>query len=332
MQDNSFWLDRPTFVTGATGHLGSWLVGRLLDLRAEVVCLVRDWVPQSELVRRGLLEQVKVVRGDLREPGLLERTLGEYEIDTVIHLAAQSIVGVANRDPVTTFDTNIRATWLLLEACRQASTVKQVVLASTDKVYGEVEELPYTEEMPYLARYPHDVSKACAEMIAQCYAATYDLRLGMLRLPNLFGGGDLNWNRIIPGTIRAILRGQAPVIHSDGQFVRDYLYVEDAAAAHLLLAERLSGNAGLSGQAFNLSNESHLTVLQLVRRILELMESELQPLVQDQAKNEIRSQYLSAARARNVLGWQSIFTLDEGLQRTIDWYRAFFAAEAETLE
>lgn len=328
MSSTSFWTDRSVLVTGATGLIGGWLVRRLLSLNADVVCLVRDWIPQSELVRARLVEQVKVVRGDIRDQPLLERILTEYEVQTVIHLAAQSIVTVANRDPAGTLDANVRGTWSLLEACRRSASLKQVVLASTDKVYGEVDELPYHEEMPFLARYPHDVSKACAELVAQSYATTYNLPVAITRLPNIFGGGDLNWNRIIPGTIRSILRGQPPQIHSDGRFIRDYLYVEDAAAAHLLLAEKLDELSDLRGQAFNLSNETRLTVLELVERILTLMGSNLHPAVANQPRNEIRSQYLSAEKAHRLLGWQPLFSMDEGLRRTIAWYQDFFNGQA----
>lgn len=323
----SFWIDRPVFVTGGTGLIGGWLVRRLLALGAEVVCLVRDWVPQSELVQSGRLAQVKVVRGDLRDQPLLERTLGEYEIQVVLHLAAQSIVNLANRLPANTLDTNLRGTWSLLEACRLNPAVRAVVLASTDKVYGEIDDLPYHEGMPLLAKYPHDVSKACAEMVAQSYAATYGTPAGMLRLPNIFGGGDLNWNRILPGTIRAILRNQAPVIHSDGKFIRDYLYVEDAVEAHLLLAQSLVEQPSLRGEAYNLSSETRLTVLELVRHLLRLTGSSLEPDIQNQAKHEIKNQYMSAAKIRAALGWQPLFSLDEALQRTIDWYRAYFAGQ-----
>ena len=328
-ENSEFWMDRPVFVTGASGLIGGWLVKQLLALGADVVCLLRDWVPQSELVQSRLIEQVKVVRGDVRDQALLERILGEYEIVTVIHLAAQSIVNVANRAPVGTLDTNLRGTWCLLEACRQNPAVRQIVLASTDKVYGEVDELPYHEEMPLLAKYPHDVSKAAAEMIAQGYAATYHTPVAMLRLPNIFGGGDLNWNRIIPGTIRSVLRGQAPVIMSDGKFIRDYLYVEDAAAAHMLLAERLAEQPKLAGQAFNLSSETRLTVLELVEQILHLMDSDLKPLVQNRAKNEIKNQYMSAEKARQVLAWQPLFNMEDSLNRTIDWYRDSFHREGD---
>ncbi|NLF12100.1 MAG: NAD-dependent epimerase/dehydratase family protein [Anaerolineaceae bacterium] len=328
MTGQPFWNSRPTFVTGATGQLGGWLVRRLLDAGADVVCLVRDWVPQCELVRTGLLERAKAVRGDLSDLELLRRALGEYEINTVIHLAAQSIVGTANRDPVTTFETNIRGTWSLLEACRAIPTVKQVVMASTDKVYGDSDELPYHEEMPLLAVYPHDVSKACAEMIARCYAQTYALGVAVTRLPNLYGGGDLNWSRIVPGTVRSVWKGERPVIHSNGKFIRDYLYVEDAAAAHLYLAESLAEKPELRGQAFNLSSGGHLSVLELVDKIVRLMGSDLTPLVEDKAKQEIRNQYLTAQKARDILGWRPLYTIDGGLQATIDWYRTFFAGQA----
>ena len=256
---SGFWRDRPTLVTGGTGLVGGALVPRLVGSGADVVCLVRDWVPQSELVRSGMLDQVKIVRGDVCDQALLERVLGEYEIDTVIHLAAQTIVGIANRNPVSTFETNIAGTWALLEACRRSPSVKQIVLASSDKAYGEQEELPYTEETPLLGRHPYDVSKSCADLIARAYAETYGLPVAITRCGNFYGGGDLNWNRIVPGTIRSVLRGERPVIRSDGTFVRDYFYVEDGAAAYMLLAERLAANPELRGQAFNFSNETQVT-------------------------------------------------------------------------
>lgn len=324
----AFWLDRPTLVTGATGLLGGWLVRHLISAGAEVVSLVRDWVPQSELVRAGLLDQIKVGRGDVRDQALLERMLGEYEVDTVIHLAAQAIVGIANRNPVSTFETNIAGTWSMLEACRRSPTVKQIVIASSDKAYGDHEALPYTEDAPLLGRHPYDVSKSCADSIAQTYAATYDLPVAITRCGNFYGGGDLNWNRIVPGTIRSVLRGQRPVIRSDGQSVRDYFYVEDGALANMLLAESLAGQPTLRGQAFNFSIESQVTVVELVERLLALMKSDLKPEIRNEATNEIRHQYLSAEKARRVLGWQPAFSLDEGLRRTIDWYRALLGSSA----
>ena len=319
----SFWQDRPTFVTGATGLMGDWLVRRLLGLGADVVCLVRDWVPQSELVRSRLIEQVKVVRGDVREQALLERVLGEYEIDTVFHLAAQTIVSIANRNPVSTLETNIQGTWALLEACRRSPAVRQVVLASSDKAYGDQEKLPYNETMSLQGRHPYDVSKSCADLIAQAYAATYALPVVITRCGNFYGGGDLNWNRIVPGTIRSVLRGQRPVIRSDGHYVRDYFYVEDGAAAYMLLAERLAQNPALRGEAFNFSNETPVMVLELVEQILSLMGSNLVPDVRNKVTNEIREQYLNAEKARRLLGWRPLFSLEEGLRATIAWYERF---------
>ena len=325
--NKEFWQDRSTLVTGATGLLGGWLVRRLLTAGADVVCLVRDWVPQSEFVRAQLIDRVKVVNGDVRSQSLLERVLGEYEIDTVIHLAAQTIVGIANRNPASTFKTNIGGTWALLEACRRSPTVKQIVVASSDKAYGEHKQLPYDEDAPLMGRHPYDVSKSCADLIAQSYAATYKLPVAITRCGNFYGGGDLNWNRLVPGTIRSVLRGQRPVIRSDGKFVRDYFYAEDGAAANMLLAERMAADNKLIGQGFNFSNESQVTVLELVDRLLGLMDSKLEPDIRNEAANEIREQYLSARKAREVLGWTPLFTLDQGLRRTIDWYREFLGAD-----
>ncbi len=323
-----FWLDRPTFVTGATGLVGGWLVRRLVEQRADVTCLIRDWVPQSEIVRFGLIHSVKTVRGDLCDQALLERILGEYEVATVIHLAAQTIVTIANRNPAATFATNIGGTWALLEACRRSPTVHQIVVASSDKAYGDQEKLPYDESTPLQGQHPYDVSKSCSDLIAQTYAVTYKSPVTVTRCGNFYGGGDLNWNRIVPGTIRSILRGERPIVRSDGQYVRDYFYVEDGAAAYMLLAEKLAKQQQLRGEAFNFSNEIQITVLDLVERILALMKSDLKPDVRNEANNEIRKQYLSAAKARKDLGWSPLFTLDEGLRRTIDWYRDFLKESA----
>jgi len=323
----SFWQDRPTLVTGATGLLGGWLVRRLLKLNADIVCLVRDWVPQSEVVRGQLVDRVKVVRGDVRDQSLLERTLGEYEIDVVFHLAAQTIVGIANRNPISTFETNIGGTWSLLEACRRSPRVHSIVMASSDKAYGNQEQLPYNEGTPLRGRYSYDVSKSCADLLAQSYATSWKLPVAITRCGNFYGGGDLNWNRIVPGTIRSVLRSERPVVRSDGQYVRDYFYIEDAAKAYILLADKLAQNPGLAGEAFNLSNETPISVLELVERILKLMDCDLKPIIRNEATSEIRQQYLDAEKARCVLGWKPMFTLDEGLEKTIRWYRKFFADE-----
>jgi CDP-glucose 4,6-dehydratase len=324
--NQEFWRDRPTLVTGGTGLLGGWLVRLLLDAGADLVCLVRDWVPQSLLIHNRLIDQLKVVRGEVEDQGLLERILGEYEVDTVFHLAAQTIVGIANRNPVSTFETNVGGTWSLLEACRRSPTVKQIVLASSDKAYGDNESLPYDEETALNGQHPYDVSKSCADLIGRSYAVTFGLPVATTRCGNFYGGGDLNWNRIVPGTIRSVLRDQQPVIRSDGNYIRDYFYVEDGAAAYVLLAEKLAQTPELRGQAFNFSNEIQVTVAELVEKILELMGSNLKPRVLNQTSNEIRHQYLSAAKAREMLNWNPLFTLDEGLQRTISWYQNFMRA------
>jgi CDP-glucose 4,6-dehydratase len=325
----SFWQDRPVLITGATGLLGSWLTKALCNLEADIICLVRDWVPQSELVRSLTLERVKVVRGDLDDFSLLERILGEYEVDTVFNLAAQTIVPIANRNPLSTFEANIRGTWVLLEACRRAPTVKQIVSASSDKAYGEHERLPYTEQHALQGKHPYDVSKSSADLIAHSYAVTYSLPVGITRCGNFFGGGDLNWNRLIPGTIRSIIRGKQPIIRSDGRFVRDYFYVEDAAHANILLAENLAKDHNLRGEAFNFSNEQPLNALDVVDLILRLMQSKLEPEIRNEAKGEIRDQYLSAAKARKTLGWTPLFTVEDGLTRTIEWYRKFLGEKTD---
>jgi CDP-glucose 4,6-dehydratase len=322
---HGFWQDHPVLVTGGTGLVGGWLVRRLLDAGAHVVCLVRDWVPRSEAVASGMLERVDVVRGDVCDQALLERALGEYEIQSVIHLAAQTIVGIANRNPVSTFEANIRGTWALLEACRRSPAVRQIVVASSDKAYGDQEKLPYEEDAPLQGRHPYDVSKSCADLIAQTYAVTFGLPVMVTRCGNFYGGGDLNWNRIVPGTIRSILRGQRPVIRSDGQSVRDYFYAEEGAAAYMLLVERLARDRRLAGEAFNFSNELQITVHQLVRHILRLLGSNLEPEVRNEASNEIRHQYLSAAKARRMLDWTPRYDLDTGLRKTIDWYKEYFS-------
>jgi len=323
--NSGFWRDRPTLVTGATGLVGGWLVKSLVAAGTDVVCLVRDWVPDCELVRSGHLDKVKIVRGDIVNQPMLERAMGEYEIDTVIHLAAQTIVGIANRNPVSTFEANIQGTWCLLEACRRSPKVKQIVIASSDKAYGDQDVLPYDETTPLQGQHPYDVSKSCADLISYTYAKSYNLPVTITRCGNFYGGGDLNWNRIVPGTIRSILRGQAPVIRSDGSFVRDYFYVEDGAAAYMLLAEQMAGNPGLSGEAFNFSNELQVTVLELTQKILDVMGSDLTPDVRNEASNEIKHQYLSAAKARRMLDWEPLYTLDGALEKTIQWYTEFLS-------
>ena len=320
---SAFWQDRPTFVTGATGLVGSWLVRDLVREGANVTCLVRDHVPHSEFHRAKLANHVKIVNGDVTDQALLERVLGEDEIDTVFHLAAQTIVGVANRNPVSTFETNIAGTWTLMEACRRSPKVKQIVFASSDKAYGDQTTLPYDENTPLQGKHPYDVSKSAADLIVQSYAHSFGSPAVITRCGNFFGGGDLNWNRLVPGTIRSIVRGERPIIRSDGQYMRDYFYVEDGAIAYMQLAEALTNNPSLVGHAFNFSNEVQLTVLDVVQKLLALMNSSLEPDIRDEASNEIRVQYLSAAKARETLGWSPRFSLDDAFTRTIAWYTDF---------
>lgn len=324
---SSLWRDRPVFVTGCTGLVGSWLVHDLLEAGAHVVGLVRDQVAGTNLRRLGIESRIDIVHGCVEDEPLLERTLGEYEIRTVFHLAAQTIVGIANRNPLSTFESNIRGTWNLLEAARRSPTVEQIVIASSDKAYGDQPVLPYTEDTPLQGRHPYDVSKSCADLIASSYHRTFGLPVCVTRCGNFYGGGDLNWNRIVPGTIRSILRGQRPLIRSDGTLVRDYFYVRDGARAYMLTAEKMAcGTPGVAGQAFNFSNETQMTVLDLTRRLLRLMDSDLEPDVRNEARHEILRQSLSAERARRVLGWHPAWEIDESLRETVAWYRAFLAA------
>lgn len=310
-------------VTGCTGLLGSCLVKELIDQGANVTGLVRDTVPKSNLYQGEQVKQMNIVHGALEDLDVIERALGEYEIDTVFHLAAQAIVGVANRNPISTFEANILGTWNILEACRRHPLIKRVIVASSDKAYGDQPTLPYDENMPLQGKHPYDVSKSCADLLSHTYFNTYGLPVCITRCGNLYGGGDLNFNRIIPQTIQLVLNGEAPEIRSDGTFIRDYFYIEDAVEAYLLLAEKME-ELNLAGEAFNFSNEIQLTVLELVEKILKAMDSDLKPKVLNQGSHEIKHQYLSAEKARKLLNWTPAHTIDEGLEKTIEWYKAFF--------
>ena len=319
------WRSRPVLVTGATGLLGGWLVRRLVEDGAVVTAVVRHATPNTTLVSEGLWKQLVVVQGDVRDQDLVQRTMGEQGVDTVFHVAAQAIVGVANRNPVSTFDTNIRGTWSVLDAARQSPLVKTVIYASSDKAYGEHETLPYEEGSALQGAHPYDASKACGDLIARAYAVTFGLRVAITRCGNFFGGGDLNWNRIVPGTIRSALKGERPLIRSDGTLIRDYFYIEDGAIATMHLAESLAVREELRGEAFNFSYEMPLDVRTFSTRILERMGSSLELDVRGEAHHEIQRQWLTAAKARRMLGWTPRFTLDEGLDRSISWYREFLA-------
>jgi len=322
-ESQTFWRDRSVFVTGCTGLLGSWLTHELVDQKARVIGLVRDSVPRTNFLRLHLNERITTVRGEIENYFLLERILNEYEIETVFHLAAQSIVTIANRNPLSTFETNIKGTWSLLEACRRSSTVKRIIVASSDKAYGEQKELPYKEGAPLRGIHPYDVSKSCADLLAMTYWNTYRLPVCVTRCGNLFGGGDLNFNRIVPGTIRKALLNEPPIIRSDGTLKRDYFCVNDAADAYLMLAEQME-TLGCYGEAFNFSHERPMTVLEITETILRLMDKKkLRPIIRNEAVGEILSQYLSAEKARKVLGWEPIYSLETKLQKTIEWYKAY---------
>ncbi len=323
-KETNWWAGRSDFVTGASGIVGSWLVKELLQRDAQVIALLHDYDPKSELIRSGDVHRISVVSGSLEEFWTLERAINRHEPDTVFHLAAQPIVSVAHRFPLQTFEANIRGTYQLLEVCRiHQQLVQRVVIASSDKAYGSQEKLPYTEDMQLQGRYPYEVSKSCTDLLAQCYAHTYNLPVAIARCGNIYGGGDLNWSRIVPATIRSLLRGERPILRSDGTFLRDYLYIKDAVGAYLSLAEGLERD-GVRGEAFNFSLEQPLSVLDLVAQISRAVgRTDLEPDIQNTARGEIASQYLSAAKAHEVLGWQARYAMEEGLAETVAWYRDF---------
>jgi CDP-glucose 4,6-dehydratase len=319
----SFWQGRNVFVTGATGLLGAWLVEELLRRGAVVTTLVRDFNPRARPIAEGFLERTNVVRGALADQGTLLRVLAQYEVDTVFHLGAQALVGTALRAPVATFEANVQGTWNLLEACRRcAGLVRRVIVASSDKAYGAHESLPYGEDAPLQGRAPYDVSKACADLIATSYFCTYGVPVAVTRCGNLYGAGDLHWSRLVPGTIRAALRGEAPLIRSNGKLERDWLYARDAVTATLLLGERLESD-GLAGEAFNFGTGRPAAVLEVVDLVLRLCgATHLRPVILDAAPHEIPRQTLSSAKAERVLGWRAAHSLEAGLRETIPWYRA----------
>ena len=325
---NQFWERKQVFVTGAFGFLGSWVCDQLLEWGATVVGLRRDFTPVYDAGDARTRSAMHVVHGCLTDYDCLLRALNENEIDTVFHLGAQPIVGTANRNPRSTFEANIRGTWNVLEACRQVSTVKRVVVASSDKAYGANDNLPYHEGMPLQGRHPYDVSKSCTDLIAQTYHETYGVPVCITRCGNFFGGRDLNFNRIVPGTIRSTFFGEPMVIRSDGTFIRDYIYVRDVVHAYLELARQMD-RPELHGHAFNFSNEVKLSVLDLTQKIISLMgRSDLEPVILNEVHGEIKDQYLSAQKARDMLAWKPQFTIDEALAETIGWYRSYFESQA----
>jgi CDP-glucose 4,6-dehydratase len=327
-----FWKDKNVFVTGPLGLLGPWLIEQLVADGASVVTLVRDQVPSSNFYTKGLHSKTIIVSGDLLDLSLLQRILNEYEIDSVFHLGAQAIVGCANRSPLSTFKSNIEGTWNLLEACRFSPWVQRIVVASSDKAYGQSPQLPYKEDMPLQGRYPYDVSKSCTDLLAQSYVHTYKLPLAITRCGNFFGGGDLHFNRLVPGTMRSIINGERPIIRSNGLLVRDYIYVEDVVAAYLLLAEKMD-DPRIVGQAFNFSTDAPFTVIDLIDEMLNIAgRTDLKPIIENRATNEIENQHLCSEKARSLLGWQPRYGVVKGLEESFDWYRNFFDDSLKNVE
>ncbi|MBI4855244.1 MAG: GDP-mannose 4,6-dehydratase [Acetobacterium woodii] len=327
----NFWKNKNVFITGCTGLVGSWLTKLLLDEGANVVGLVRDRVPRSILWSASkefdyIKDRLTVVNGNVEDYFILERAINEYEIEVIFHLAAQTIVGIANRNPLSTLESNIRGTYNLLEACRRnEKTIKAVVVASSDKAYGEQKDLPYNEDTPLQGSHPYDVSKSCADLIAYAYYVSYKVPVCVTRCGNFYGPGDLNFNRIVPQTIRHALNNERPVIRSDGKFVRDYFFVKDGALAYKFLAEKMY-EIDIKGEAFNFSLEEPIAVLDLVNKILRLMKREdLKPDIRNEAVNEIRKQYLSARKSRDVLGWKPTYTIEESIEETAAWYKEFLS-------
>ena len=319
------WKNKNVFITGATGFLGSHLTKHLIDSGANVTALIRDTIPKSLLFDTSpsfanITPNLNIVHGNLEDTLIIQRSLNEYETEIVVHLGAQTIVTIANHNPLSTFESNIRGTYNVLEACRNNPLIKAVVIASSDKAYGSHPNLPYTEKTPLNGSHPYDVSKSCTDLIAQSYYTTYNVPVCITRCGNFYGPGDLNTNRLIPGTIRSILLNQPPTIRSDGTYIRDYLYIKDAALAYMHLVEKMY-QFPISGEAFNFSTESQITVLELVNHILLLMDSPLTPKILSSTTNEIQHQYLSAKKAHNTLSWYPHYTLQEGLLETIDWYK-----------
>ena len=323
---SSFWNDRTTFVTGATGFVGANLAAELVVRGANVVCLQRDEVQPNSLDLLRLRDKLTVINGSVDDLLLMSRILNEYEVDAVFHLAAQALVGAANRSPVSTFESNIRGTYILLEACRNSSTVKRVVVASSDKAYGSHTDLPYTEDFKLNAVFPYDVSKACTDLISQSFAHTFDLPVAVTRSANIYGPADANLSRIIPGTILSVLKGERPIIRSDGTPVRDFIFTDDIVAGYLLLAENIDR---AKGEAFNFGSGEPISMLDLVNSIVTLMgkEKDLTPdiLLKTKIENEIDAQYLDSAKVNERFGWTPHVDIKDGLKRTIDWYDKYWA-------
>ena len=322
--DRKFWKNKRVFVTGANGFLGSWLTKALVDSGAKVVVLIRDWIPGSVLTNmKNVYNSLEaVVKGDLIDGQLITRIFNEHNIDSCFHIGAQTIVGIANKSPISTFESNIRGTWNILEAARNVG-VQRIVVASSDKAYGEQQDLPYKESYSLNALHPYDASKACTDILARTYANTYNMPVVVTRCANIYGGGDLNFSRIIPDTIRSILQNKNPIIRSDGTPLRDYIYIDDAVNAYLIVAEK-ADKKGIKGEAFNFGSNSPIKVLDLVKKIIAVSGNKsLKPVIEgsSRCKGEIKNQYLSSIKAERLLGWKPVCSLEKGIMETIKWYK-----------
>lgn len=327
----SYWSNKRVLVTGASGMVGSWLTRWLAESGAYTVAFIADTDPQSELLRSGTINRINVANGRLERYDDIERAINNHEVNSIFHLGAQPIVGAADRAPRHTFESNIQGTWNLLDACRVLNPlVKRIVVASSDKAYGTQPILPYTEDMSMNGDHPYEVSKSCTDLISTTYARTYGTPVTIARCGNIYGGGDLNWNRIVPGTFRSLLRNEQPILRSDGTFIRDYLHVDDIVSAYLLLGEN-TDKAEFLGQGFNFSDESPLTVMQIYNAICEAAgKVGTKPHILNAASSEIKDQYLDSTKAHNVLGWRASVTLEEGLKKTFGWYRDFFVGASKS--
>jgi CDP-glucose 4,6-dehydratase len=317
-----FWEDRNVLVTGADGFIGSWLAKRLVDEKANVITVARDLKKDANFKLMGIKERMTIVQADLVEYEKVHRAINQFSIDTCFHLAAQAIVQFANHSPLSTFESNIKGTWNVLEACRNSKNIERIVVASSDKAYGSQEKLPYTENSPLLGLYPYDASKACADILARSYYHTYGLPAAITRNANTYGGGDLNFSRLVPDAIRCVLRKKQFVIRSDGTYKRDYMYVKDAVDGYLTLAQNLD-RKGVNGEAFNFGTGKPVSVLELFEKISRISGNKIKPKILGEAKNEIRDQYLSIEKVRKTFGWKPKYTIETGLKETIEWYRNY---------
>ena len=309
------------FVTGATGLLGSNLTKELVKKGSNVTILMRDYSFHSELIKNHDINKVNVVYGKLEDFELILRTINEFEIDSVFHLAAQTIVPTANRNPLSTFDSNIKGTWNLLEACRLTNTVKRIVVASTDKAYGTQDVLPYDEEMELKGIFPYDVSKVCTDLISQSYFKTFNLPVSITRCGNIYGPGDLNFSRIVPGALKAVILNEKLEIRSNGKFIRDYIFMDDVVDGYLKIAEQIDKT---KGEVFNLSTKNKLSVLEVVEKISKVMNKKINIEILDIVKNEIKDQYLSSEKAKKILNWETKYSFEQGIKKTIPWYEEHF--------